>query len=113
MPDVLSSRIKSFSEDISVNFASGKDFLKLFFRPDEAADFSINILAGLNSESLGLNSLAGFIAILGRYGLISSLCLEAYGNLIFKSLFFTDSKLLESIGLSISSGLILSLLDIS
>src|SRR3989338_577720 len=113
MPDFLLSRIKSFSEDISMNFASGKDFLKLFFRPDETADFSINILAGLNPELSVLNSLAGFIAILGRCGFIASLCLEAYGNLIFNSLFFTDSKLLESIGLSISSGLILSLLDIS
>src|SRR3989338_7500676 len=107
MPDVLLSRINPFSEDISVNFASGKYFLKLFLRPDETADFSTNIPAGLNPGSPGLNLSAGFIAILCRYGLISSLCPEAYGNLILRSLVFTNSKLLEPIGLSISSGLIL------
>src|SRR3989338_6144476 len=76
-------------------------------------DFSTNIFFGLSLDLSLLKEFFGSMPSLGRYGLMVSSFRDAYGNLLFKSSFFTVSKLLLLRLVRIFCGWVFSLFDIS
>src|SRR3989338_2901947 len=76
-------------------------------------DFSTNSFLWLSLDLSLLKEFFGSRSSLGRYGLAASLLRDAYGNLLFKSSFFTVSKLPEPMLARIFCGWVFSLFDIS